>query len=346
MKKLAKIFSIVIFIVFLAMEVVACTPQGLQAHSWSSDWSSNSNYHWRACMDAGCNGREDYGEHDWELTEVYEAATCGDTGLGQYTCTVCKATMGNKSTPATIPATGEHKYKLDTVDVSPKCGEDGYGSYICEVCYDYTVLPIPATGEHDFSGKYQSDEEGHYHLCLNGCGEKEDMQPHKAGEGIRFEPTGTKDGRIEYRCEVCDYLLDTEVIPNPNILHHFEVKFVRATNSSIVAIPELGDDGELYVTLAVSANAWSGYKLEYIGYTASGDIVDVTNVKLYYYNEFTGEKRILDLQHGGDATTGYLGYVENYGFYVSRATDDVSLWIESTPQGRDPVSLKVHIRTA
>ena len=345
MKKYSKIFSAVICVVLVAMTVAACTPPNLAAHNWSSEWSSNSKMHWRACLDSGCNGREDYSEHEWVLTDVYVAATCGETGLGQYTCAVCKATMGNKTTPATIPTTGEHSYKLDTVDVQPSCGEEGYGSYICEICYDFAVLEIAATGKHDFTDTWQANEEGHYHICRNGCGASDEIKPHQEGKEVRIEPSGTKDGRIEYRCVECNYLMDTKVIPNTNILDHFDVKFVKATNSSIVAIPEMGEDGELYVTLSVSATASNGYKLEFTGYNAAGDVVDVTNVALYHYNEYTGKKTFLDLQHGGDSTTEYIGYIAPY-FYVCQSVTDVSLWIESTPQGREPVSLKVHIRTA
>ena len=343
MRKYLITFLIIISAVFCASGIAACAPDGLGAHSWSADWSSNINSHWHRCTDSGCNGRENYEEHDWQLTTTYEAATCGDKGTGQYTCSVCKATLGNKVTPATIPATGEHEYKLISVDVDPTCGEEGYGSYICEVCYDYSVFPIPATGEHDFSGKYVSTEEGHCHVCLHGCGTDDGIQPHEKGEGKRVEPSGTKDGRIEYRCTVCNYLLETEIIPNTNILHHFEVKFVKVNNSSIVAIPELGEDGELYVTLSVSSNAMGGYKLEFTGYNADGKTVTVPKVDLYYYDEYTAEKRVIDFQHGGVESTGYMGYTNNW-FYISRETEDVSLLLESTSGGRDPVTLKVHIK--
>ena len=342
MKKYLISFLIIICVIFSTFGAAACAPDGLEAHRWSDEWASNSKSHWRNCLDAGCNGRIDFEEHEWELTQTYEAATCGDTGLGQYTCSVCKATMGNQSSPATIPATGEHSYQLETVDVEPTCGEDGYGSYVCEVCFDFAVFPIPATGEHDFSGKYVISEQGHYHTCLHGCGTNEEIKEHIAGEGQRTEPSGTKDGKIEYRCTECNYLMASDVIPNPNIPVRLEVKFVKVTNSSKVEIPKLGEDGELYVTLSTSSNAYGGYSLELTGYNSAGDIVPVTNVKLYYYNEYTAEMNILDLQHSGLESTGYLGYVNNF-FYVTRASSDVSLMIESTPAGRDPVYLKVHI---
>ena len=329
---------------FCMLGIVACAPEGLGTHNWASAWTSNSTHHWHRCQDSGCNGRNDYSEHEWEVTDIYEEPTCGETGLGQYTCSVCNATLGNANTPATIPATGEHDYKLDTVDVDPTCGEDGYGTYICDICFDVQSFPIPATGEHDYSGKYVTSVEGHYHACLHGCGVNEALEPHEKGEGIRFEPAGTKDGRIEYRCTVCGYLIDTEVIANPNILHHFEVKFVKVNNSSVVIVPQLGDDGELYATLSASSNAMGGYRLEFTGYNADGDQVSVTNVTLYHFDEYTGKKNVIDFQSGPSASTGYLGYVNNW-FYVSRPIEDESLLIESAISGRDPVSLKVHIST-
>ena len=340
MKKFIKPFIIATCALFYVVSVAGCVPQGLEAHTWSDDWASNSKTHWHRCLDASCNGRSEYGEHEWELTDIYEEATCGETGLGQYTCSVCKATMGNRTTPATVPATGKHSYKLDTVDVEPSCGEEGYASYICEVCYDYTVSPIPATGEHDYSGNYEFTGEGHYHVCLHGCGVNEEIQPHTKGEGKRIEPSGMRDGRIEYRCTVCNYLMDSEVIVNPNVLHHFEAKFVKGSNE---IIPQLGEDGELYVTLSTSSNASNGYKIELSGYTVEGNPIDVPNVKYYYYNEFTAEKIELTLGNSATQRTGYLGCIGNQ-FYVSMASEGTSLWIECTLPGRDPVALKVHIQ--
>lgn len=332
--------------VSLTLGLSACAPKGLEAHSWASGWTSNSTHHWHRCQDAGCNGRNEYSEHEWELTDIYEEPTCGETGLGQYTCSVCNATLGNATSPATIPATGEHDYQLDSLDVEPTCGEEGHGTYICSICYDVQSFPIPATGEHDYSGKYVTNEEGHYHACLHGCGVNEELQPHVKGEGVRFEPVGTKDGKIEYRCTVCNYLIETEVIANTNILHHFEVKFVKVSNSSVEIIPELGDDGELYAYLSASANAMGGYRLVFTGYNIEGNPVTVSNssVSLYHYDEYTAKKTVIDFQHGPGAETGYLGYVNNY-FYVSKPIQDESLLIECAVAGRDPVTLKIHIST-
>lgn len=342
MRKFLTLFLIITCVVCCVLGMVACTPQGLEAHKWSSEWTSNVNKHWRRCLDTGCNGRTDYEEHDWVLTATYEQATCGEVGFGQYTCSVCKATLGNENTPATIPATGNHDYELETVDVEPTCGEEGYGAYVCKVCYDYAVLPIAATGDHDYTGNYEANEQGHYHKCRNNCGVNEAIQPHTKGEGVRIEPTGTKDGRVEYRCTECNYLMEYQVIENPNVLHHFEVKFIK-NGANTVTIPQLGDDGELHVTLSASANAANGYTLEYVGYTAGGNTTTVSNVTLYHYDEYTAKKSILDLSHSGGESTGYLGYVNNW-FYVSQPVEDVSLLIESTPSGRAPVSVKVHVK--
>lgn len=344
MKKFILSILILTFAVSLTLGIAACVPEGLQAHTWSTSWSSNSTKHWHKCLDAGCNGRNDYEDHEWVVNEVYEEATCGEDGKGQLICSVCSATLGNEKSPATLPATGEHDWELISVDVEPTCGTEGYGSYVCSVCYDYTLLPIEATGEHDYSGNYVTTKEGHYHVCLNGCGVDEEVEPHTAGEGKRTEPTGNKDGKIEYRCTECNYLIDSEVIYNPNVLHHFTVKFVRGGGSSqIDCIPELGDDGELYVTLNTSTNAIGGYRLEFEGFTVEDKPISVGNVSLYHYNENTTKKTILNLQNGESEATGYMGYLQGQ-FYITRSTNDVSLWIESTISGRDPVYVKVHIK--
>ena len=337
------ILLIIACISFSAFGITACVDG--DGHNYSSDWSSDINKHWHKCRDAGCNLRSEYEDHDWVLSDTYTEATCGEAGGGQYTCSVCKATLGNKITPAKIPATGKHDYKLVSLDVEPSCGEEGYGSYICEICYNYAVLPVPATGDHDYSGAYKTTEEGHYHACRFGCGVDEAIEPHVKGEGVRHEPVGNKDGRIEYRCTVCDYLMESVPIPNPNILERFEVKFVKGkgTANETAIAPELGDDGELYVTLKVSSNAASGYTLDFTGYSVSGKIVSVPNVDLYYFDEYTGAKKAIDFSNSGSPIVGNLGYFSGY-FYVSQKTDDVSLLIESTSGGREPVTLKVHIK--
>ena len=271
-------------------------------------------------------------------------ATCGDEGSGQYTCSVCDATLGNESYPATIPATGDHDWELQSVDVETTCGTEGYGSYICKICYDYALLPIEATGKHDYSGKYVATKEGHYHECRNGCGVDEEIEAHTIGEGKITEPTGNKDGKIEYRCTECNYLVDSEVIVNPNALYRFEVKFVKGSGSNeVVLTPELGEDGELYVTLNTSSNANDGYSVVLQGYTVDNNPVSVPNVSFYHYNENTTKKTILDLSHGNSSATDYMGYLAGK-LYITKANDDVSLWIESTTSGRDPVYVKVHIK--
>lgn len=327
-----------------ALGLTACGNRSAAEHNWSGDWSSDINKHWHKCLDAGCKGETGKEDHDWVLTTTYKEATCGDTGAGQYTCSVCKATLGNTVTPAKIPATGGHDYKLVSVDVDPKCGEVGYGSFICNICYDYVVLPIPATGEHDFGEVYGATEEGHYLVCSYGCGERQESEPHVKGEGITFEPVGMQDGRIEYRCTVCDYLMDYDIIPNPNVLNRFDVKFVKISNSEIVATPQIGEDGELYVNLAVSSNADGGYTLEFTGYNADGGSVSVPNVNLYHYDEYKGKKTLIEFSNSGDQSVGYLGYFSKK-FYIARETGDegVCLYIESKPVGCDPVSLIVHI---
>lgn len=336
------LITILIFVcaAFCTLGITACVPGDLAAHNWSTEWSSTSTKHWRRCLDPGCNGRIDYQDHEWELTAVYEEPTCGDTGLGQYTCPVCQATMGNLNSPATIPATGEHSWELQSVDAEPTCGQEGTGSYICSECLAYAVFPVPATGKHDYSGNYVITEEGHYHRCLNDCGIDEEIQSHIEGEPQRFEPAGILDGRIEYRCTECDYLMKEEVIPNPKALYRMEVAFVK---SSGTVVPTLNENGELVAVLDIDTIPANGYQIKITGYTINNETTSVTNVSYYYYEEFTGNRKVLNYQSGGDESTGYLGYASK--FYVSNAVSNVCLLIESAPSGREPVTLIVHIYT-
>ena len=71
----------------------------LQAHTWSTAWSSDANEHWHEC--ANCHAEKDKAEHRWNNGEVTTKATCTTAGVKTYTCSDC----GKTKTEA-IQATG------------------------------------------------------------------------------------------------------------------------------------------------------------------------------------------------------------------------------------------------
>ncbi|MCM1330557.1 MAG: leucine-rich repeat domain-containing protein [Ruminococcus sp.] len=77
------------------------------------------------------------------------------------------------------------------------------------------ILYYNASGEehtHVFSNIWKSDDVSHWHEC--SCGEKSDVSGHTKGSGvITVKPTDETTGIMTYYCTVCDYVMETEVIP-------------------------------------------------------------------------------------------------------------------------------------
>ncbi len=70
-------------------------------------------------------------------------------------------------------------------------------------------LSLAATAcshEHDFSGKYGKDENGHWQYCSeDGCDEHGETKPHNFDEGTKNNDTG----KTVYVCETCGYSYET-----------------------------------------------------------------------------------------------------------------------------------------
>lgn len=72
--------------------------------------------------------------------EITKQATCKDTGIMTFTCSVCNDTFTE-----TIPL-GAHSYELSEI-ILPTCTEDGCSVYLCSVCGDREERDVtPAKG--------------------------------------------------------------------------------------------------------------------------------------------------------------------------------------------------------
>ena len=105
----------------IAYVTVACN------HSYSA-WSDAGNgSHSRSC--SACSYVESSG-HSWDNGMVVKAATCQDTGMKRYTCTVCNATKTE-----TIGTTNAHAYgnwaKVD----------DATHAHTCSICAEKETAP-------------------------------------------------------------------------------------------------------------------------------------------------------------------------------------------------------------
>ena len=63
-------------------------------HNFSSEWSSNTQYHWHDCLDTNCDVKDSFGEHDRDLIKSAYDPTFDDDGYtGDVYCSVCDRKM-------------------------------------------------------------------------------------------------------------------------------------------------------------------------------------------------------------------------------------------------------------
>lgn len=185
-------------------------------HEWSSEWSSDDNYHWHECLAEGCditdNSQKDgYGPHIYNDDQDTTCNTCGH--------------VREVEPPA-------HEHKWDTAwsydgqhhwheclnpdcDITDNAEKDGYGDHVfsddqdttCNVC-GYVREVEPPKHEHNWSTDWTFSETHHWHECLNdGCDisldkDKKDYGPH------------VFDSDQDAECNVCGYV--REIIPDPD----------------------------------------------------------------------------------------------------------------------------------
>ena len=297
--------------VCFALGLSACVPGGLGTHAWSEKWSHTISQHWHECDDKNCNGRSDAGDHEWELIKTFTEATCKFEGEGRYICTVCGATLDDA-----IPATGEHEWSVYSVDVAATCTDDGVQTEICDNCAMARVVIVPATGEHDFIGALHGDENGHYQLCANGCGTKSTYVNHTEGDPVVTQPSsfGYNDGKKEYRCIDCNYLIRTENITNPRAPTTIQVQILGA---DLVTSPG-GKSGSVTLTLNTR------YDMYLNAFTEGGTLVPTelvymdseNGIRAYIEDPMTGVRNKIDLQNNSQVNIGMQSSTQGVKFFI------------------------------
>ncbi len=107
----------------------------------------------------------------------------------------------------------EHTEDSGTVTKEPTETESGVKTFRCTVCgYEIRTETIPALSHtHVYSSDWKTNAENHWHECA--CGERLNYSEHVFDSGtITRYPTNTKAGEIEYRCNICGYVMQTEII--------------------------------------------------------------------------------------------------------------------------------------
>lgn len=223
----------------------AQTAAPLKEHSYSNDWVTNANEHWRECT--VCRKKTGRELHTEDNGSVTKPPTEEETGLRTYRCSLCGYEMRTEEIEKLEPS-HTHSYpdrwtsdetehwrececgiKADQAahveepipGTSPTCTQPGKteGSR-CAVCEKILIAQteIPER-KHKISdewsyGTYYEAELGHWHECTNdNCDDLFDLEPHTMDGGVvTTPPTSSKPGVRTYTCEVCKWSR-TETIP-------------------------------------------------------------------------------------------------------------------------------------
>lgn len=183
----------------MSLFVSACAgnnDESAHEHSWSTEWSSDGTHHWHVCD--GCDSVTDRATHTYGSWVVTTPATETTEGEQQRSCIECGYTqrqavpvLGHTHSWVSTWSSDESGHWHACSGCSERSDEAShtYKDGECEVCGyedpDYTPGHV-----HDWSEEWSSDVSGHWHACLNGCGETNDNASHTYKNG---------------ECEVCGY---------------------------------------------------------------------------------------------------------------------------------------------
>ena len=195
----------------------------LAGHSAAAEWSSDEDYHWHACTaHENCPELLDKVEHEWTETGRTEA-TATENGKVTYECSVCKDTKEeilyydghvaatewssdkthhwHKCTAhencAEQMDKAEHDWDDGVVTEEATCTQKGERTFTC-TCGATKTEEI-AQLDHDFTGDWLSDADGHWHKCKN-C----DATDEKVAHEMQYinDPESNKHSS---ECKVCGY---------------------------------------------------------------------------------------------------------------------------------------------
>lgn len=156
-------------------------------HDYRAQWDSDDQNHWHGC--SGCQDKIDVGTHVYDSVCDNQCNTCGYTRTAPHQY---KAAWSSNQT--------QHWHecvlcgqKTDMEDHTPGAEATETTPQTCTVC-NYMIAPVLGH-EHDFTGPWQWDETGHWHVCQ--CGGTGDENSHTWDDGVI-------EGQLKtYTCTVC-----------------------------------------------------------------------------------------------------------------------------------------------
>ena len=266
----------------------------LVGHSAASEWSSDDTYHWHVCTAHGdCGMQLDKSEHDWTETDRVEATETAN-GKVTYECSVCKAAKEeilyydghvaatewssdkthhwHKCTAhencAEQMDKAEHDWDDGVVTEEATCTQKGERTFTC-TCGATKTEEI-AQLDHDFTGDWLSDADGHWHKCKN-C----DATDEKVAHEMQYinDPESNKHSSeckvCGYEGELTDHAWDEGEVTTPATLYaEGERTFTCACGATRTETIAAGADFAADFTLENQDGAWSYGKAEVTAWEA------------------------------------------------------------------------------
>lgn len=141
------------------------------------------------------------------VSTVTKQATCNETGLKTYTCSLCQKTYTED-----IAKLNTHTYKSE-ITKEATCGKSGTKTFTCTICKHFYTEDIPSSGSHHFTSSITKQptckEKGiETYLCII-CGETYDKYIDKISKhsyvcAITKNATSEDPGVKTYTCSICD----------------------------------------------------------------------------------------------------------------------------------------------
>ena len=207
------------------------TPAATGNHNYGAWTKNDKENHKHTC---GTCGNVETAGHSWNSGVTTTPATCKDTGVKTYTCTVCSETKTED-----VPKTTTHKYgnwtKIDdnqhkhicevcskeetanhtwnsgVITKDPTCNEKGVKTYTCSDCNATKAEDVPKTTTHTYGAWTKLNDNQHEHTC-SVCQVKEQAN-HSWNDGeITKDPTCKEMGVKTFTCSDCN-ATKTEDVP-------------------------------------------------------------------------------------------------------------------------------------
>ncbi len=141
--------------------------------------------------------------HSWDMGTVTVTATCQNTGIRTYTCTVCGETREEE-----IPIQG-HTWSAGVQTKAPTCSEVGIKEFVCTYCGEKKTEDIPMLS-HVYTTKVTvatCTTDGYTTYTCKNCDYSYDdnfvIHTGHQYTPVIIAPTCTSQGYTTYTCQVC-----------------------------------------------------------------------------------------------------------------------------------------------